>query len=348
MNKYYLEQAAKWLSPVLYYSQVHRLTKPFYGGIGQILMFHRVVPEEKKLRIHNHKSLEISPEHFENLIRFFKHEKYRFISLDELRSFPQHAHLKEKIVVFTFDDGYIDNLTYAYPILKKHSIPFTVYVATNLPDGDAIIWWYLLEDVIVNNDEVNFKVGDQHLNFRTGTIKEKEIAFNQIRSYLAVADETELPKLVQSLFTTAPEVIANKTKELSLSWDQVRELSADPLVTIGAHTVNHLPLNSLSQERSTFEILESKKIIESQIRKGVKHFCYPLGSHGPKEVAILKTTSYSTATTIRMANLFPENLHHPFTLPRIMINSLTNEKILKLQVNGLLPALRNRFKRVVY
>lgn len=348
MNKYYLEQAAKWLSPVLYYSQLHQITKPIYGGIGQILMFHRVVPDSKKLRIHNHKSLEISPEFLENLIAFFKREDYLFVSLDELKAMSLNSNFRKKVVVFTFDDGYIDNLTHAYPILKKHGIPFTIYVATNLPDGDAVLWWYLLEDVIVSNSRVNFKVGGHELKFETATEKEKEIAFNKIRSYLAVADEKELSPLVQSLFAGSEELIQKKTEDLSLSWQQVRELGSDRLVTIGAHTVNHLPLNSLTKERSTFEILESKKIIESHIGKEVKHFCYPLGSYGEKEVDILKTTGYSTATTIRMANLFPGNFNHPFTLPRIMINSLTNDRILKLQINGLLPALRNRFKRVVF
>ncbi len=347
MNKYYLEQAAKVLSPVLYYSQLHQLTKARYSGLGQILMFHRVVPSGSKLRIHNHKSLEVSPEYLENLISFFKRENYVFLSLDEMMKFGTKPSSKQKFVVFTFDDGYVDNLTYAYPIFKKHNIPFTIYVATNLPDGHAVLWWYLLEDVIVENSKVELTVKGQKFSFITGTDKQKEMAFNKIRSFLAVADETELPRLIESLFANRSERIKAKTKELALSWEQIQQLSDDPLVTIGSHTVNHLPLNSLANERSAYEIVESKNIIEARTSKEVKHFCYPLGSYGPKEVDIMNGTNYKTATTIRMANIFPENFQHPFTLPRIMINSLTNDRILKLQINGLLPAVRNRFKRVM-
>ena len=347
MNKYYLEQAAKLLSPVLYYSQLHQLTKPVYSGLGQILMFHRVVPISNKPRIHNHKSLEVSPEYLENLIAFFKREKYQFLSLDEMLELSKQPNSKRKFVVFTFDDGYVDNLTYAHPIFKKQNIPFAIYVATNLPDGNAIVWWYLLEDLIVENSKVEMVVKGEKLSFTTDTVKQKEMAFNKIRSFLAVADEAELPQLVESLFASRKEAIRAKTKELSLSWEEVKQLSNDALVTIGSHTVNHLPLNSLSKERSTYEITESKKIIEGHISKEVKHFCYPLGSYGAKEVEIIKGTTYSTATTIKMANLFPENFQHPFALPRIMVNSLTSDRILKLQINGLLPALRNRFKRVM-
>lgn len=348
MNKYYLEKAARILSPPLYYSQLHLLTKSIYGGMGQILMFHRVLPDSGKLRIHNHKSLEISPEHLENIIEFFRKRNYEFISLDDLIALRSSSSKRSrKFVVFTFDDGYADNYLYAYPIFKKHNVPFTIYVATSLPDSNATLWWYLLEDMVVDKPSVQMEVDGREMTFRTETIKEKEIAFNKIRYWFALADEKKLPALLNSLFRGSEELIAAKTKELSLTWQQIFELSQDPLVTIGSHTVNHFPLDSLTLEKSTFEILESKNIIESHISKEVKHFCYPLGSHGQKEIEILGKTSYATATTIKMANIFAENLDHPFSLPRIMINSLTTEKILSLQVNGLLLALRNKFKRVV-
>lgn len=348
MNKYYLEKAARLLSPPLYYSQLHLLTKPIYGGMGQILMFHRVLPDSGELRIHNHKSLEITPEHLENIIGFFKKRNYEFISLDELLAYKNpSSHSNRKFVVFTFDDGYVDNYLYAYPIFKKHNVPFTIYVATSLPDSKATLWWYLLEDIVVSRALLRMEVDGTEMTFRTESIKEKEMAFNKIRNWLALADEEKLSTFLKSLFRGSEEVIAAKTKELSLTWKQIHELSQDPLVTIGSHTVNHFPLDSLTSDKSTYEILESKKIIESYINKEVKHFCYPLGSHGKKEIEILAKTSYTTATTIKMANIFAENLNHPFALPRIMINSLTTEKILGLQVNGLLPALRNKFKRVV-
>jgi peptidoglycan/xylan/chitin deacetylase (PgdA/CDA1 family) len=347
MNKYFLQQAARVLSPVLYYSGIHLLTKPWFEGMGQILMFHRVVPSSNTLRIHNHESLEVSPEYLENLISFFKEREYQFLSLDEVVSLKQPSKIKKKFVAFTFDDGYIDNLTVAYPILKKYAVPFTIYVATNMPDGTALVWWYLLEDLIAQNDSVEFRVNGKNHSYRTDTLKNKEISFNEIRSYLATANAKDLRVMVENLFYDRQEVIAAKTKELSLTWDQIKELSNDPLVTIGAHTVNHLPLDSLTFEESKFEILQSKKIIESHLAKEVKHFCYPIGSYGKKEVEIMQSSGYTSATTTKMANIFSQNLDHPFSLPRIMVNSLTTNHILTLQVNGMLPALRNKFTRVV-
>jgi len=347
MNKYYLEKAANLLVPPLYYSQVHLLSKPFYSGIGQILMFHRVVPQRRGTRIHNHKSLEVTPEHLEEVIQFFKRQDYTFISLDDLVEFRKAEGIKRKFVIFTFDDGYVDNFTFAYPIFRKHNIPFTIYIATGLPDSHAILWWYLLEDLILENDVIDFPTVKGLTQIVCRTEKEKELAFTFMRSSFAAADSTQLQSLVNQLFRHDPEKIISTTKSLSLHWDQIKMMSTDPLVTIGAHTVNHFPLASLTPENSKFEIIESGKIIESKISSSVRHFCYPLGSYGTTEIDILKDSQYKTATTIKMANIFDKSLDYPYALPRIMINSLTDQKILKLQVNGLLPALRNSFRRIV-
>jgi hypothetical protein len=216
-----------------------------------------------------------------------------------------------------------------------------------MPDGNAILWWYLLEELIVNNSQVVLNSGSGPQIYSTKTVREKEIVFNEIRYRFASANKPHLDLLVKSLEINDSSRITSLTKELALTWEQLIELSRDPLVTIGAHTVNHFPLNALSYKESEFEILKSKEIIESHGLPAVKHFCYPLGFYGDKEIEILKKSQYKSATTIKMANTFVENLEHPFSLPRIMINSLTDQKILEMQVSGLLPALRNRFRRVV-
>jgi peptidoglycan/xylan/chitin deacetylase (PgdA/CDA1 family) len=347
MNKYYLQKTIEVLSLPLFFSRLHYLTKPIYSGIGSILMFHRVLPKSDQLRIHNHKSLEISPEQLENIIQYFNKKKYRAISLDELVVDHSSISKNEKFVIYTFDDGYIDNYTYAYPIFKKHGIPFTIYVATNMPDGNALLWWYLLEELIVKNSKIILNSVSGPLTYNTRTTKEKEIVFNEIRKLFASANKPQLDLLVKSLEINDVSRVNSLTRELALTWEQLIELSRDPLVTIGAHTVNHFPLNTLSYKESEFEILKSKEIIESHGLPPVKHFCYPLGYYGDKEIKILQKSQYKSATTIKMANTFAENLEYPFSLPRIMINSLTDQKILEMQVSGLLPALRNRFRRVV-
>ncbi|MBN1250740.1 MAG: polysaccharide deacetylase family protein, partial [Bacteroidales bacterium] len=114
--------------------------KKIYGGFGHILMFHRVLPFSNKNRIWSNSYLEVTPEFLENTILYFKNKNYQFISLDELDYFIENKIFpKKKFVIYTFDDGFKDNLIYAYPIFKKYNIPLTIYVTTSFPDYKACL-----------------------------------------------------------------------------------------------------------------------------------------------------------------------------------------------------------------
>lgn len=347
LNKYHLQQAARIFSPPLYHSGLSHLTRPRYSGLGHILMFHRVVPERNSPRIYNHLGLEISPARLEDTIRFFRKRDYDFVSLDNLGEYRNAKPGKRRFVAFTFDDGYVDNFDFAYPILKKHGVPFTIYVTTGQPDGHAFLWWYLLEEMILNNDSLDMQLDGQPILFNLGSLREKELAFNRISRILMVADKKALGFYKATLFSKYLDGSARLTKALSLNWSRIREMSDDPLVTIGAHTVNHFPLNSLQDGESKFEMAESKRIIESHIDREVGHFCYPTGLYSQREVAFAAACGYRSATTVNMTNFFAEHFSNPFALPRIMINALTTEKLLTLQVNGLLPFILNRGRRIV-
>jgi peptidoglycan/xylan/chitin deacetylase (PgdA/CDA1 family) len=347
LNKYYLQQAARIFSPALYHSGLSGLTRPRYSGIGTLLMFHRVLPERKTPRIYNHLGLEITPERLEDTIRFFRQRKYAFVPLDDLAGNGGARPGNRRFVAFTFDDGYADNFEVAYPILKKHGIPFTLYVTTGLPDGHAFLWWYLLEEILLENPWLEVELDGKPIRLAAGTFREKEIAFNRISSVLSAAGKRALESHRTGLFAKYLEGSSRLTRALSLRWSQVEEMSRDPLVTIGAHTVNHYPLRSLEDAESRFEMAESKRIIESRIGKEVRHFCYPIGSYSAREVAFAAECGYRSATTVNMGNFFEEHFSHPFALPRIMINALTTEKLLTLQVDGLLPFILNRGRRIL-
>ena len=138
------------------------------------------------------------------------------------------------------------------------------------------------------------------------------------------------------------------SNEMVLSWEEISELSKDPLVTIGAHTLNHYNLRNLSEEQSYNEIMGCKKLLESKIEKKVDHFSYPFGEFGIRELNYVREGKFLTATTTDNANIFYDHINHLFALPRITINALTTEKVLNLQVNGFYPAIVHKFRRIVY
>lgn len=325
-------------------------SKPLFSGIGHILCFHRVKPTSSILRIEKNSGMEVSPEFIEKIISFFKDHNYEFISLDQL-----HALLINKIkpqrkfVVFTFDDGYSDNYDYAYPIFKKHDIPFTIYVATDFPDRKAILWWYMLESLLLNNNLITFGFSGKEYSFDCDNHEKKEKVFLEIRTII-LENESNKEELFNLLFPDFEQQKKELIAQNALSWEQIIELSNDDLVTIGAHTVSHKPLSKLSETEARKEIEDSKKLIEEKINKPVNHFAYPYGgidTCGEREFLIVKEAGYLSATTIRQGNVFFGYKNFTERLPRIPLGENADIKKFNNITNGIHHFGNNFFKRII-
>jgi peptidoglycan/xylan/chitin deacetylase (PgdA/CDA1 family) len=319
-----------------------------YKGLGQIIVLHRVLPESKKKRLRN-TGIEITEEHLEQLIMFFKKNKYDFISLDEL---PNYLTLKrkKKFVIFTLDDGYLDNLTHAYPIFKKHNVPFAIYVTTNFPDKKAVLWWYLLEDLLLKEQDISFYFQDELIGFDVQSYNKKEEAFNYLRHLIKGQKETEQSNLIHTLFSKYKVPLHKKVEELALDWNQIAQLNSDSLVTIAAHTVSHPSFKVINEEQILAEVEQSVQILESKLNTTIEHFAYPYGSPlevGKREVELLSKTKIKTATTGRIGNIMREHSNHLLALPRLYVGPETTERYLTNFISGRIPFVVGAKKRIV-
>jgi peptidoglycan/xylan/chitin deacetylase (PgdA/CDA1 family) len=326
-------------------------SKPLYSGIGHILCFHRVLPQADRPRIWQNAGMEISPDHLEFILKFFIEKKYQFINLDDLYQTLSGKKKKSgKFIAITFDDGYMDNFSYAYPLLKKLGVPFTIYVSTSFPDRKAIMWSYLLEEVLLRNEELAFSFNGKAYDFLCDTFPDKEKAFLEIRRII-IENEKERPgEILSSILRSDDKRSMDYTDRLTLTWQQIKELSGDPLVTIGSHAVNHYALSRLSEMDAMHEISNSKKIIEKHISKAIDHFAYPYGSHnevGKRECELAIDCGYKTAVTLLQANVFPGSRNHLTMLPRIPLGVDTTKEKLNYITNGIHHFGMNKFRRTV-
>lgn len=324
--------------------------KTFFSGVGTILLFHRVCPTTKTERVAGCSGLEVTPLYLEQVISFFLERDCDFISLNELVVRLQGNHFDKKFVVITFDDGYLDNFTCAYPIFKKYNVPFAIYITTGFIDRISIMWWHLLEDLLLNNDHIHFEIGGSRFDFQCDTLVKKEKVFLEISLLITGKNEIEYLDVIKRVFTNYPIDIYSWSNNLCLNWDQIRQLYNDPLVTIGTHTVNHYALNKVSSKVLEREIIESKKRMESQLGGEIRHFSYPHGDKGEvekREFKALEASSFVTATTTRMGNIFPAHKNHLQCLPRITMGMGLDSKRLEMVIDGVTPLVRNRFKRII-
>jgi peptidoglycan/xylan/chitin deacetylase (PgdA/CDA1 family) len=85
-----------------------------------------------------------------------------------------------RFACFTFDDGYRDNLEYAYPLFKRRSLPLTLYVPTDYPDGNGELWWLALEEIVARASELELCRDNTLWRLPASTVPEKIRAFEEI------------------------------------------------------------------------------------------------------------------------------------------------------------------------
>ena len=266
-----------------------KIYSKFYSPYGEILMLHRVVEERSILE--DNRSLEITPAFLEQTILKYKSADYRFVSLDEVQKQLERGKrcYKRKFVCFTLDDGYVDNYEQAYPVFKKHNVPFAIYVTTNFPDKKALLWWYHLQDIVLENKKVKMN----GVEYDCSDLEKKNNVYKKLKKIFNTDTETNR-KVVEQLFKENTGTVCRDLNRLTLSWKQILEMASDPLCTIAAHTVSHPSLPALSDENIRKELTDGKNKIEEKIKKPVKHFAYPHGNWNNR-VAILAMEQYSTA-----------------------------------------------------
>ena len=334
----------------LYFSGAHVLMRPLVGGVGTILTLHHVRPRRPD-RFQPNRLLEVTPEFFERVIRRLRRSRTDLVSLDEMHRRLTQGDFSRRFVCVTFDDGYRDTLQFAYPVLKKYNVPFAVYVATSFADRIGEMWWLALEAVIAKNDLIGLRIDGRDMLYECRSVREKRELFDQLYWWLRRrSTEEELRQAVRELAARYRVDIAAFCEELCMTWPEIAKLAADPLVTIGAHTVNHPILAKVSEAAVRSELANGRAVIEAALGRRPQHLAYPVGdktSAGPREFRIADELGYKTAVTTRPGVIFKGHAAHLMALPRVSLNGeFQRPRYAKVLVSGAATGLWNGFRRL--
>ena len=335
----------------LYFTGLHHFMRPLVGGVGAILTLHHVRPLRPDAFQPNH-LLEVAPDFLERLLRRLKRAALDVISLDEMHARYISGDFKRRFVCITFDDGYKDLMRYAYPLLKQYQLPFALYIPTSFPDRLGELWWVALEAVIARNSRIGMLINGEDRHFDCGSVREKRDLYDQVYGYLrSMKTEDELRHFVRDLCARHRVDIASFCRDLCMDWQEIIDLAADPLVTIGAHTVNHNMLKKMADESAVRAEMEmSRSVLEAALGKRPEHLAYPVGdptSAGPREFRIAAELGFKTAVTTRPGVLFKAHRDHLTALPRISVNGdFQQQRYLEVLMSGAATAMWNGFRRV--
>jgi len=333
----------------LYYSGAHALVSPFCRGIGLIFTLHHVCGQDER-PFHPNRILEVTPAFLEAVIVEVRRQGYEIVSLDEAHRRIAEPGNEQPFVCLTFDDGYRDNRDVAYPILKKHGCPFAVYVTTSFADGTGALWWLALEEIVREAEHIEIPFDDGQRGFDPVMPKEQEAAFSEIYWWLRRIDEDRRRQVVATLAERHGVDMSALCRRQVMSWEELAELARDPLVTIGAHTVEHKALAKLTEAEARAEIADSVTIVGEKLGKVPCHFSFPYGdpgSAGPREFRLAAEIGLKTAVTTRKGVIFPEHREHLTALPRISLNGdFQSPRYVDLYLSGAPFLLWNGFRRM--
>jgi peptidoglycan/xylan/chitin deacetylase (PgdA/CDA1 family) len=334
----------------LYFSGAHAVLRPFLGGVGMILTLHHVRPPRPDRFQPNH-LLEVTPDFLERVARRLRRSRLDLVSLDEMHRRLTEGDSKRRFVCVTIDDGYRDTLQWAYPILKKYEIPFGLYIPTSFPDRLGELWWLALEAVIARNVRIGLVIDGKDQRFDCRTVAEKRALYASLYAWLrSLKTEDELRAVIRDLSQRHQVDIEAFCEELCMTWEELAGLAADPIVTIGAHTVNHVMLKKVSEKAARSEMEMSRAVIEAALGVRPQHLAYPVGdptSAGPREFRIASELGFKTAVTTRPGVLFRRHRGHLTALPRLSLNGEFQQmRYVRVLMSGAATAMWNGFRPV--
>ena len=128
-------------------------------SLGYVFMLHRVGDIDQSKLMAN-ENMKVSQKYLDDFLKYIK-SRYDIVRTEEV-PFLLNKERNRPFVCFTMDDGYKDNLTEALPVFKKHNVPFTIFLASDFMGGNANLWWYALEDLLLNQEGIELSDGSRY------------------------------------------------------------------------------------------------------------------------------------------------------------------------------------------
>lgn len=287
-----------------------------------MLCLHRVVESDRQLSdLAGLRDLEITRAQLAQLVAGLRSAGWEFVSLADIVG----GDADPRSVALTFDDGYLDNLELASPLLEELGVPYTVFVTTGFIDRTVEPWWLVLGEMVTRlcseGAAAGWMAGRGHGDGSAGTGRNRMFQEASRRVDPCLRHDREgLAALLEAQGGVDGPVSGEvPAQPWFMTWDQVRELAERPLCTLGCHTVTHRSLGGLSEDEVECEVAESRRRLAAETGVESAWFAYPHGRDRdiPQEgAAILRRLGLQAGFSTVPRNLRPADRMAPWALPR--------------------------------
>lgn len=263
-----------------------------------VLIFHRVLPAPDPLFPD-----EIHAQQFDAMCAWFR-QWLQVIPLDEAVERLQSGALPSRAACITFDDGYADNHDVAMPILQRHGLVSTFFIATGYLDGGCMWNDMLIESIRHARHpqlDLSSLLGEEFAALDLSSIGSKRRAIHALIGKVKYLPVDQRGRLCSDIALRAGVSIPSN---LMMRSEQVRNMRRGGML-IGAHTVSHPILARLGRQEAADEILQGKQVLENLLQEPVRLFAYPNGKPGtdylPETVDVVRSLGFTAAVSTRWA-----------------------------------------------
>jgi peptidoglycan/xylan/chitin deacetylase (PgdA/CDA1 family) len=257
------------------------------GDAFSILTFHRVNDEADPF------FPSLSPALFAARMKHVA-ENYQVLPLEDLVERQRQGRVPRNAVAVTFDDGYHDTLTHAAPILARHGLPATVFLATGYISGAEMPWYDLVAHALKTSPKAVARLGSGTA-LPLGGHAERLQGLGAVLRHMKGLADADRRRAVDRLVQDLEPPSADAQKRLMLTWDEAQALLGLGF-SIGAHTVTHPILSRLDARETWAEIDGSRAAIERNLGIRVRAFAYPNGGAGDYDRTALEALERSGFT----------------------------------------------------
>lgn len=325
---------------ILYISGIWLLFRYWNRNKIPIIMYHGITNSD----INRWTQVRVSE--FQKQIKYIS-KKYYPISLHNAIANIDNRMIVKKSIVITFDDGFKNNRTEAFPILESYNVPATIFITTSFIEKNApycgFIWTDYIYTLLMTTGFDSIDFTDYGLCKFDLSNNEKRIeAQSRICHYFKKCKNDKKEKIIASLTSKLLNNIDNNIYKTlrGLNWDEVRNMDANPLISFGAHTINHVILTNVRHDIMLKEIISSKNIISNQLGHPIRTFAYPNGTKEDFNAVVknIVATNYDCAlTTIEGFNSIHSDLYE---LKRFPVGNDMNLWQFKLILSGIVHFIK--------
>lgn len=282
---------------------------------GTVLMLHRVLASDAEADLPHRRALCIGAGAFDRLLGWLK-KHFDCVPLEDLLSAPAGQRPR---ISLTFDDGWHDNAEQAFPLLQRHGVPASIFLATDYIGTSRRFWWEAIGESL-------WQCGGACTALLSALEGEGHPVPAIIRGgQMSAARSQAIARYLQDLKPLPPARLEQLTGFCppqdhcdALSWEQVAMMEASGLIRFGSHGAGHAILTGLDDPQLRADIARSATVLRERCRNPLEVFCYPNGDVDARVRAAVAVQGYPRALATRAGLVAPES--DPLALPRIDVS----------------------------